>query len=257
MYRPTLTLLVPLAAISCAGSQSRVEAPVEEPPAEAGPEVPAGEALTALEERLLGASSLRIRASITSEGAVASSLEGTLLLADPDRASLDFEGTFEGEAASPHLISDGSILRGGQQHEPFAEAVPDHLHEGLLIGLTRMGLLHNLATLCGGEAPDHTDGTVREWVTWVDAAYGEPEEVGGVRARPITFVVTVDGEPRAEAALWFDETTGLPVERWQTVRFDEGEMRVVERYESFELDVEVEPAEFDVMSGLPGGPGGE
>ena len=63
------------------------------------------------------------------------------------------------------------------------------------------------------------------------ASEGEIETVSGGPALPITFGLVVSGQPAGEATLWFDESTGLPVQREQTVDFETGMMTVTEVYE--------------------------
>lgn len=247
-------------SVACGGARPGPAEPSTGPaPGQAAAPSGDAEALFAdLEARLLAAESVRLHAVITSEGAIESALSGDVVVGGPRQASLSFAGTFSGRLVRPHLICDGSILRAGDRAEPFAEAAPEALAEGLLLGLTRMGLLHNLARLSEGEPPDRTDGTAREWVTVSDLALGEEQELDGVRARPLTFAIAVAGRPVADAALWLDPETGLPRQRWQTVRFEEGEMRVVERYGRFELGGPVDPSTFDVLADLPeSAPAGE
>ena len=43
-------------------------------------------------------------------------------------------------------------------------ATPPALNEAIVIGLTRMGHLHNIAVLTGGLPPDHSDGGAADWV---------------------------------------------------------------------------------------------
>jgi hypothetical protein len=77
-----------------------------------------------------------------------------------------------------------------------------------------MGLGHNLFRIMTGEeveAVNATSGNIR-----VDKDH-------------YTFDVLVDGKDVADADLWVD-AKGLPLRREQTVRFDEGTMKVTERY---------------------------
>jgi hypothetical protein len=61
-------------------------------------------------------------------------------------------------------ISHGRIMEGGNAVRRFHADAPAGLTEALVLGFTRMGILHNLARLTRGAAPDHADGGVREWV---------------------------------------------------------------------------------------------
>lgn len=99
----------------------------------------------------------------------------------------------------------------------------------MLIGLTRMGILHNLARLIAEAAPDHADSGVREWAT-VDDFAADPEDPAA-----LSFAITVAGTPAATARLQLD-AAGLPLLRQQTVRFPGGEMRVTERYSAVAIE---------------------
>ena len=53
----------------------------------------------------------------------------------------------------------------------------------------------------------------------------EPERPADARET----LLVVAGQPSGSATLWLDDRTGLPLEREQTVRFDTGTMRLIER----------------------------
>ena len=116
-----------------------------------------------------------------------------------------------------------------------------------MIGLTRMGILHNLALMTAGQAPDHGEGGVREWVTVSDFKGGKvTDDSREVWVR--SFQITVAGAPSGSAALWIDAATGDPLRRSQTVQFETGEMKVIEEYEAIKLDGELDPTRFEVSS---------
>lgn len=190
----------------------------------------AANAFRELEERLLQAPELYMTTRVTSDGAFESSLEGKVELRQGNVASIDVEGTFAGPADLT-LSSDGSRLTGGSAAGGFDVATPGHLNEAIVIGLTRMGILHNLARLTAGQPPDHMDGGVQDWVQVVDVEKSMVEgEMGRSQAR-YDFALVVAGQRSGTARLWVDLSTGLPLRREQTVQFDTGEMRVVEIYE--------------------------
>jgi len=189
-----------------------------------------------LEERLLEAPSVRLTYDITAEGALEAHLRGKLTLKEGDRLELDGSGPFGGSPLEVTLVSDGEDLRGGTKPRPFDITTPPALRESVVIGLTRMGLLHNLARLTAGSPPDRANGGVEEWVVVKNVRRGEPEEIDGMATVPLSFNVVVSGVPSATATLWLSQDTGLPVRRTQTVRFGSDEMRVVERYGTFEAE---------------------
>lgn len=181
-----------------------------------------------LEGRLLQDPDSRIGFRITAEGAFTATLEGELFLGEGDVAALTSVGTFGSDSVSLSLeVADGRLI-GGNGVRRFEEPVPAGLREAVVIGLTRMGLLHNLARLVSGSPPDRADGTVR---TWVQArAIDWVAQDGAEGRRGLSFQVWVDEQAAGDAVLWLD-SRGWPVARDQTVRFPGGEMRVHEAYE--------------------------
>ncbi|TPV94286.1 MAG: hypothetical protein B7733_16060 [Myxococcales bacterium FL481] len=192
-------------------------------------------AFAALEARLLAAPAIDLRFHVESTGAVASALEGKLALRPAQHADLVANGSFGGQTASATLSATAEQMSyaSGRQDQVSLER-PADLDGSLLIGMTRMGLLHNLAMLVGGRAPDHTDGTVDQWARVGSVAWGEPAPIDGRPSRALNFALTVDGEPSGHATLWIDKASGLPGRREQTVDFDGETMHVIEVYDWIE-----------------------
>lgn len=192
-------------------------------------------AFTLLEARLLEAEAVDVEFDIRATGALEAALEGRASVTGPTEASLSADGSFAGAEADIDLVAQESGMNGGNGSKTFDIETPPALSEGLLIGFTRMGLLHNLAVLSSGSPPDKTDGGVREWVTVQDLVLEESAPISGVETKAFGFTVVVGGQPSAVARLWVDARTGLPMRRTQVVSFPEGEMRVLEHYPSFRL----------------------
>lgn len=188
--------------------------------------VPPQEAFGRLEARLLAAETLQIAFAITAEGAIEANVSGRLAIDRDGAIELAAEGSFAGDTVVLELTTQGERYTYGNATERTMALRPSALEEALLIGLMRMGILHNLALLAEGAPPDHADGGVREWVTTSDFA----REDGA-----IAFSITVAGNTVASATLTLD-ADGRPLERRQSVRFPEGEMRVVERYASVVIE---------------------
>ena len=154
--------------------------------------------------------------------------------------------------ATLRLVSDGERMTGGRSSEiGFDTTTPPALREAFAIGLTRMGVLHNLARLYTGNPPDHADGGIDDWVQVHSFEWLEPEVVARKLTRPMHFTIRIDGEDTAEATLYLQRETGLPLRRVQTVRFAGGLMTIDERYtgwaekEAPEGTFDVEAAAFD------------
>ena len=233
---PCLIALLTL-ALGCATSGESLSGepatPVDDTAEKKQKDAWAARTLTELEQRLQAASRVEIAFVIESEGAVVSQLEGTLVWERDGALSWTARGPMFGEHQQLELRGDAQVLEVlGAGASRGSGPRPPALVEAVVIGLTRQGLLHNLAMLVGGLPPDHADGGVAEWVEVVEPQLGEPEVFGAGEARPLEFQITVSDQLVGRATLWLDER-GLPIERRQVVGFPEGQMRVTERYTSF------------------------
>lgn len=178
------------------------------------------------EARLVEADTVSLDFEVTAEGAVAASLEGSLRRAGDRDLELRATGTFAGQEVDLHLTVEGETMTWGNGDASSEGPVPDELWPALAVGLTRMGILHNLARLVGGAPPDHADGGVGDWVVVDEFRSGSPFPE---RVPASAFSLTVAGVPSGLAVLVFDDD-GLPLERHQWVDFPQGQMRVTERY---------------------------
>jgi hypothetical protein len=229
---PSVPLLAVALAVVVLASACGPAAPTAPPPL---PEN-AGEALRALEARLIGADEVRVATSVRATGVVAADLTGSVALG-PGVARLDHVGTFVDNPVDLFLaVEDGSLVGGNGDHR-FETAVPPALREAIVVGMTRMGVLHNLARLTGAMPPDHGDGGLDGWleptrIRWEDAADGAAAEEP---RRAIAFTLLVDGVESADVVLWLDPTSNLPVRREQATHFPQGTMDVVEEYRDWEI----------------------
>jgi len=182
----------------------------------------------ALEQHLLDARNVRLDFHVTAEGVVEADLRGSLEIDRAHRAHVTASGRFTGQPVSLRFDADGEQYELDNGTGLAMAMRPAYLEEAIIIGLTRMGILHNLARLVGGVPPDHSEGGAGEWVT-VDSF-----TAGGADAASISFDITVAGQPAGSASLEVD-SQGNPVVRRQTVQFESGEMRVVERYSTLTI----------------------
>jgi len=137
------------------------------------------------------------------------------------------EGAVQADATTEVFIGPAVRLRarGTWLGQPFAKdldqpATPA-LRDAVLIGLTRMDLLHNVVNLAQGNPPDHAQGGVRESLQAVKFRRAK----GGV-----SYVLDVDGRETGETTLFIDRKTRLPQSRHLTLHFPGGDMRVSESY---------------------------
>lgn len=191
-------------------------------------------AFAALERRLVSAPSIGVDFSIVASGAVEADVTGRLRVAHGNRVRMTASGTFAGRPIDLKLVSDGTVMRRSTPTGTVDVETPDELNDAVLIGMTRMGLLHNIAMLAGGAPPDHADGGVRDWTRVEDLRLAVlPEEAAGLLA--VDMALRVAGEPAGTARLHVEPSTGNPKSREQRVQFPQGEMLVVERYDRVEL----------------------
>lgn len=178
--------------------------------------------LDELESRLLAADTVRFAYRVRAHGAVEAELAGEVSILE-GRIDVTGAGHFADQPVEVFVHGDGEFYEFGNRTTHEKLPTPGELREALLIGFTRMGILHNLARLTGAAPPDHADGGVREWVT-IDSVTMDPAD-----SAAISFNLTVAEKPSGSASLEIDEA-GLPVMRRQTVLFPSGEMRVEDRY---------------------------
>lgn len=172
---------------------------------------------------------------VVSSGAYESLLAGMLEICRTAEVSMQADGHFAQQAAAIRLRASDGLMSGGNGAAKFAQATPANLREALVLGLTRMGILHNLAVMSGGSPPDHAGIGVGDWVQVKSLRLGATEELDGVSAKTLRFTVVVNGEDAGTATLWVDDTSGMPLRREQVVRFGDAEMRVVESYSALTL----------------------
>lgn len=184
----------------------------------------------ALEDRLIAAGDVEIDYDVTAEGAVEVDLRGNLRILDGKVTEVAARGRFAGKEVDLLLRSDGGHYEFGNGPDRTSSPTPAYLNEALLIGLTRMGILHNLAMLVGNAPPDGADGGVRDWAV-VESFSFEDAEGAREGSRVVSFSMVVAGTPAGSVALEIN-ADGNPVLRRQTVHFPGGHMQVVERYTS-------------------------
>ncbi|MEM6335665.1 MAG: hypothetical protein AAF752_03810, partial [Bacteroidota bacterium] len=153
------------------------------------------------------------------KGAVTVDIRGQLNVR-PDSTSLTGVGTFAGRPVDVFLHAGSETMTWGNADTTMTAPRAPHLNESLIVGLTRMGILHNLARLTGAAPPDRADGGVSDWVT-----------LAGFRtdSTGIGFDITVSNVPSGTATLTTDPSGHL-TERHQRVDFPTGTMHVHERY---------------------------
>lgn len=190
------------------------------------PKTPA-ERFADIESRLMNADSATVHFTAASSGAFAADLKGTLRLGPGNRISLYAAGTFGEDSVTLRLDSDGTRMTGGNGEQNFDRESPKALREAIVVGMTRMGLLHNLARLVAGHPPDRASGGARDWLR-ADSLRATDD--AGSAGTGLAFDLFVAGTRAASVALTIGEG-GLPIGRTLSVDFPEGTMHVVETYD--------------------------
>lgn len=195
----------------------------------------AQERLALAEQALLTAKGLTGTFEIESKGENAAHFTGTLALLDGNALHLVAEGNYRSDLAQVELDARDStgtvrtITKGpsvSSHRDPPAPA----LREAVVLGLSRMGLLHNLSQLTNDLPVDKASGGFAEWVKPLAPRDGPAEQVNGEPCRRVEFGIEVSGKPLGEASMCIADATALPLQRTQTVRFPSGEMTVSETF---------------------------
>jgi hypothetical protein len=176
------------------------------------------------ERTLLEAERLEMHFHVESSGAFEAVFDGSIV-ESIGLLMLEATGTWGGDAVavSAEATADRLVL-----NTPAGASSRDRgrgLEDAIIIGLTRMGVLHNLARLVAGNPPDREEGGVRQWVRVEDVEF-----VAG-NQNVLRFGIVVNGSRQGEATLYLDPVSGVPARREQVVRFPGGEMQVLEQYD--------------------------
>jgi hypothetical protein len=173
-----------------------------------------------LENILLSATELSLEFQITASGAMQASIEGSLQKGSNGDVDLLAKGDFAGQAIDLFVRQKGQSFEFGRRANPQSAEPPVALWNALVIGLTRMGVLHNIANLSAEQMPDHASAGVADWVTVNNIHSDEYSHA---------FDIVVAGTAAGSAKLTLD-TNKNPLKREQRVAFPGGEMIVVENY---------------------------
>jgi hypothetical protein len=192
--------------------------------------------------------SVHVPFEVEASGVVEAALAGDLFLGPEGAARLEARGTFAGQDVDVMAVSDGDRLIWSGATEPVP--APEGLRDALVVGLTRMGILHNLARLTAGAPPDRMEGGVREWVVVSPDTSGAAPPAG-LSGEGLALAIAVDGVPSGAFRLTFDETGRVPRIRRQGVDFPDGRMEVTERYPTVALQARFPEGHFELPSEVP------
>lgn len=206
------------------------------------------EAFDYMEERLINADSFYTGLIVDADSIFPVQLIAEVWAGQSDQLKITADGNMAEFLAPATLrfVSDGERMVGGRSTEiGFDTTTAPALREAFAIGLSRMGMLHNLTRLYTGNPPDHADGGVADWVQVHSFEWLEPEVVARKLTRPMHFTIRVDGVDTGEATLYLRRETGLPMRRVQTIRLAGSTMTVDERYTGW-AEKEAPEGTFDI-----------
>lgn len=191
------------------------------------------ERLKTSEEILLNTPNLTVKFEIESQGENPAKMSGTLHLFEGNKLHLVSEGHFKSDQVQITVDSrdptgTNRTLSKGPSASSFRDPPQGKLREAIVLGLMRMGLLHNLAVLTMDRPVDKAEGGFAEWVKPLAPTDGHSDQINGISCRRVDFHIDVEGRDMGEASVCIADATGLPIQRKQTVHFPQGDMTVVE-----------------------------
>lgn len=180
-----------------------------------------------LEEVLLAADEVAIDFHIESTGLLVVALDGSLAIDPRSGTRFVASGSFGGQPVELAVASTrdgGAVVTANGTSRQFPDM--PRLNEAILIGLTRMGFLHNIARMTGLVPPDGARGgfAARSSALCFESVDDD------------TFAFKLFSEGRYAADVIIDlGRDGRPIRRQQTVHFEAGDMGVVEIYRSWRV----------------------
>jgi hypothetical protein len=195
----------------------------------------AAERFSMAESALLSGKGMTATFELESKGENFAHMTGTLELGQGNALHLVAEGNFKSDPVQLELDSRDST--GTTRTTTKGPSVSSHrdppaskLRESVTIGLTRMGLMHNLALLSMDQQLEHVEGGMDEWVKALELKDGAAETINGEACRRVEFVVQVETQKMGDASLCISDVTGLPLQRNSTIHFPTGDMTLVETF---------------------------
>lgn len=191
--------------------------------------------LSMAEDALLYGNNMTATFELDSKGANAAHMTGTLELIDGNALHLVAEGNFKSEPVQVELDSRDSnaisrVTTKGASVESHRDPPASKLRHAVALGISRMGLLHNVVTLAMDQPLDKKDGGFENWAKTIEVKDGASENINGEVCKRVDFVVQVEGQRMGEASVCISDATSLPLQRNMTVHFPEGDMTAVETY---------------------------
>lgn len=172
------------------------------------------------------------------------SYEGSLFLAQGNRARLEINEATKGRPMRLLMISDGA-RRSFQDNgisRPQLGDTPKNLNGEILTWVARPGVF-----LPSTPLPDVKADAAKDRFQVSGFELGKKEKVGEREAQRLDYQLSVKGlDHTLSVAVWLDLTSRLPVKRVATERVAGQETIVVEIYGTLTLDEKVDAKKFDL-----------
>ncbi len=187
------------------------------------------------ERALLESKNLTGTFEIDAKGENAAHMTGTIEFLEGNALHLVAEGNYKSDPVQLEVDSRDptGILRTSTKG-PSVSAHRDppavRLREAVAMGISRRGLLSNLALVSMDQNLEKTGGGFPDWVKMLELKDGAAESINGEACRRVEYVMEVDGQNLGQASVCISDATGLPLQRNQTVHLTTGDTTVVETF---------------------------
>jgi outer membrane lipoprotein-sorting protein len=214
----------------------------------------AAELLARMEERIAKAKTLRIRyrseVKVKGEERAFSTEAGALLMGEDNRLRLRFTGEFRSKESDVDVVSDGATVK-AVKSLPGDRTLEIRAHpklgEHIRVVLTRGGLSMALLPLPGARNrnAESVEEDIRSAFAVSDAKVAREEGFGDRKAKVITYKLAITGNDGTyTGTLWLDTKAVVPLKLSIAGAKGGREFVMVDVYEEFALDAEVDAAEF-------------
>jgi hypothetical protein len=183
------------------------------------------------EQALLRAGSLSFEYEATVDGPLQAELAGSLIMTS-HATDLRADGNLGAERIFVRLHADARHLSIRGAETTYQASRPPDLNGGLVLFLTRLGLLHLLVRLAHADPPPLARRAVARWlrvepIAVIDAE-GERSDLAA--AAGIVLLTRLAGGEVGTGTLWVERENGTPRERTQGLHLPRQPLAVTELY---------------------------
>jgi hypothetical protein len=115
----------------------------------------------------------------------------------------------------------GNVM-GQDVDKTWDHATTPELRDSLLLGITRLGLFHNLVNFTRDRPPANVEGHIREALI--------PHDFALQKGNVVAYKLRAGNREMGEATITIDPKTHFPLARTLVAHLDKGDMRVTETY---------------------------